>query len=236
MSFKFKQFTIRQDKCAMKIGTDGVLLGSWATVENTPDSILDIGTGTGVIALQLAQRSDAIIIDALEIDNDAFEQAVENFENSNWADRLFCYHCSLQEFVDEIEDVYDLIIANPPFYTDNFETDNEARNKARFTTSLSFDTLLSSVSKLLSKQGVFSVIIPFKEEADFIALEKKHQLFVQRICRVQGTLGSKIKRSLMEFSFKVPKNNKLESLVIEQQRHQYTKDYQNLVKEFYLKM
>ena len=236
MSFKFKQFTIRQDKCAMKIGTDGVLLGSWATVENTPDSILDIGTGTGVIALQLAQRSDAITIDAIEIDNDAFEQAVENFENSNWADRLFCYHCSLQEFVDEIEDVYDLIIANPPFYTDNFETDNEARNKARFTTSLSFDTLLSSVSKLLSKQGVFSVIIPFKEEADFIALAKKYQLFEQRICRVQGTSESKIKRSLMEFSFKVPKNNKLESLVIEQQRHQYTKDYQNLVKEFYLKM
>ncbi len=235
MSFKFKQFTIRQDKCAMKIGTDGVLLGAWATINNEPDLILDIGTGTGVIALQLAQRCEALAIDALEIDNDAFEQAVENFENSDWADRLFCYHCSLQEFTQELEDTYDLIIANPPFYTDAFKTENEARNKARFTTSLSFEDLLFSVSKLLSKQGVFSVIIPFKEEANFIALAKKYQLFVSKICRVKGTPTSEIKRSLLEFSFQNV-NPVLEDLIIEHERHQYTTDYKNLVKEFYLKM
>jgi len=201
MPFKFKQFTIHQDKCAMKIGTDGVLLGAWTTLKNEPDSILDIGTGTGVIALQLAQRSDALTIDAIEIEGDAYEQAVENFENSNWADRLFCYHCSLQEFVDEVEDNYDLIVANPPFYTDDFKTDSKARNIARFTTSLSFKELLFSVSKLLSEQGVFSVVLPFKEEAEFIILAKKHQLFTTRICRVKGTPTSKVKRSLLEFSF-----------------------------------
>ncbi len=235
MSFKFKQFAIHQDKCAMKIGTDGVLLGAWAALNNTPDSILDIGTGTGVIALQLAQRCDALTIDALEIDANAHEQAVENFESSNWADRLFCYHCSLQEFVDEVDDTYDLIVANPPFYTDDFKTNNEARNKARFTTSLSFEDLLLSVSKLLSEQGVFSVIIPFKEEANFIALANKQQLFVNRVCHVQGTSSSKIKRSLLEFTFQNI-NPILENLIIEHERHKYTKEYQNLVKDFYLKM
>ena len=235
MSFKFKQFTVRQDKCAMKIGTDGVLLGAWTALKHVPESILDIGTGTGVIALQMAQRCDALTIDALEIEGDAYEQAVDNFENSHWSDRLFCYHCSLQEFVNEVDDYYDLIIANPPFYTDDFETDNEPRNKARFTTSLSFEDLLFSVSKLLSKQGVFSVIIPYKEETDFIVLANKHQLFVTRICQVKGTPTSKIKRSLIEFSFQKDKPIK-ENLIIELKRHQYTKDYQNLVKEFYLKM
>ena len=126
LPFKFKEFTVCQDQCAMKIGTDAVLLGAWASLKNTPNSILDIGTGTGVLALQLAQRSDAELIDALEIDENAHEQAVENFENSVWADRLFCYHASLHEFTEEIDDTYDLIISNPPYYSDTFETENEA--------------------------------------------------------------------------------------------------------------
>src|SRR5690625_3097195 len=124
--FKFKQFTVHQDLAAMKIGTDGVLLGAWTSLNPHPDSILDIGTGTGVIALMLAQRSDAELIDALEIDPDAHLQAVENFENSPWGNRLFCYHASLQEFLEEAESIiedgtepplqYDLITCNPPFY------------------------------------------------------------------------------------------------------------------------
>ena len=115
--FKFKEFTINQDQCAMKIGTDGVLLGAWTSIKENPYSILDIGTGTGIIALQLAQRTDAETIDAIEIDDKAYEQAVENFENSDWGDRLFCYHASLEEFVAEIDEKYDLIISNPPFFT-----------------------------------------------------------------------------------------------------------------------
>ena len=119
--FKFKEFSVLQDRCAMKIGTDGVLLGSWVTVDDNIQSILDIGTGTGVIALMLAQRSQAGIVDALEIDTDAYEQAVENFENSIWADRLFCYHASFQEFFAEIEEQYDLIVSNPPYIGKNEE-------------------------------------------------------------------------------------------------------------------
>lgn len=233
--FKFKEFTINQDQCAMKIGTDGVLLGAWTSLENNPESIIDIGTGTGVIALQLAQRSDAEVIDAIEIDDNAFEQSVENFENSPWGDRLYCYHASLEEFSEEIDDKYDLIVSNPPFYNEDFQSENEARNTARFTDSLSFETLLKSVSKLLSDDGVFTVIIPYNEKEDFIILAKKYNLLANRICYVKGTPTSKIKRSLIEFSF-TEKEIIVENLIIETERHQYTDDYKNLVRDFYLKM
>ena len=100
--FKFKEFTVRQDKTAMQVGTDAVLLGSWCSVDGYPDSILDIGSGTGVISLMLAQRSDAITIDAVEVDESAYEQTVENFEQSDWGDRLYCYNATFQEFANEI--------------------------------------------------------------------------------------------------------------------------------------
>lgn len=235
MIFNFKEFSVKQDKTAMKIGTDGVLLGAWTSINQSPYSILDIGTGTGLIALQLAQRSSAGLIDAVEIDNNAFEQTVENFELSNWSDRLYCYHASLSEFVDEIEDKYDLIVSNPPFYTDNYKSDNDSRNKARFTDSLSFEELTKSASSLLSENGIFSVIIPFKEENKFIELAKNHNLFPNRICRVKGNIESNIKRSLMEFTF-TKKEITLTSLIIEIDRHQYTEEYKSLVKDFYLKM
>ncbi|RPD93436.1 methyltransferase domain-containing protein [Aureibaculum marinum] len=233
--FKFKQFTILQDQCAMKIGTDGVLLGAWTSLKNNPYSILDIGTGTGVIALQLAQRSDAEIIDALEIDSNAFEQAVTNFENSPWGDRLYCYHASLNEFTEEIDDKYDLIVSNPPFYKDHYQSNNNTRNIARFTEFLSFETLLKSVSDLLSNNGIFTVIIPFKEEEEFILLAKKHGLIASKTCHVKGTPTAPIKRSLIEFSF-IEKTRTIENLTIETKRHHYTAEYISLVKDFYLKM
>lgn len=236
--FKFKKFIIHQDKTAMKVGTDAVLLGAWCSLKNNPDTILDVGSGTGILALMMAQRSNAITIDAVEIDESAYEQTVENFEQSDWADRLFCYNASFNNFVEQIieeQERYDFIISNPPFYSEDFKTDNQSRNKARFTLSLSFEDLLNGVSKMLSKNGVFSVIIPFKEQENFIQLAKKHKLFLNRICSVKGNLNSKAKRSLLEFSFKTFKIKK-EELVIEIQRHQYTNDYINLTKEFYLKM
>lgn len=236
--FKFKEFSIHQDKTAMKIGTDAVLLGAWVFLENEIDSILDVGSGTGIIALMLAQRSFALTIDAVEIDNDAYEQTVTNFENSNWGDRLYCYHSSFQNFADEIaeeDETYDLIISNPPFYTDEFESKNDARNKARFTTSLSFNELLKGVSKILSKKGKFAVIIPFKEEQGFVKLAKENNLFLNRVCHVKGNPSSAFKRSLLEFSFE-DKKLKKENLTIEIKRHQYTDEYINLTKDFYLKM
>ena len=219
----------------MKIGTDGVLLGAWASLKNNPFSILDIGAGTGIIALQLAQRSNAGMIDALEIDENAYEQCVENFENSPWGDRLFCYHASLEEFVEEIEDKYGLIISNPPFYSKDYKTPNESRDIARFNDALPFDELIESASQLLSDEGIFVVIIPRKEEETFIKMASEVNLFPRRICRVRGNENCEEKRSMQEFSFENI-SAKIENLTIETSRHNYTEEYKNLVQDFYLKM
>lgn len=234
MVFQFKEFAVRQDKTAMKIGTDAVLLGAWTRINKPINSILDIGAGTGVIALQMAQLYNAEIIDAIEIEPNAYEQCVANFENSPWSDRLFCYHSSFQEFAQEIEDTYDLIISNPPFYTANFLSDNQKRNQARQTNSLSFDDLLIGVNKLLSDKGFFSLILPFSEERTFLEKAQKKNLFPLKITHVKGNNTAKIKRSLILFS-KI-KNGKIEEteLILELKRHQYTPEYQKLVAEFYL--
>lgn len=233
--FKFKEFTIQQDQCAMKVGTDGVLLGAWASLDKQPESILDIGAGTGLIAMQLAQRSSAETIDAIELDDDAYEQCVTNFEASPWADRLFCYHAGFDEFVDEMDDKYDLIVSNPPFYAEDVASSNQSRDQARQSSSLPFDELVEGVSKFLTDDGFFSVIIPFKEEDTLIDLAKDVGLYPNRITRVKGNPDTEFKRSLMEFSFH--KNEPIiDTLVIEKGRHQYTKEYIALTQAFYLKM
>ncbi|NJM80775.1 MAG: methyltransferase [Flavobacterium sp.] len=149
----------------MKVGTDGVLLGAWTPVNHNPYNILDIGTGTGLIALMLAQRSQAEQIDALEIDDDAYEEATNNFENSPWNDRLFCYHAALDEFVEESTDdfsdseplqQYDLIVSNPPFYSEDYKTDSEQRDLARFNDAMPFHELIEAADVLLSDK-VFSL-------------------------------------------------------------------------------
>lgn len=246
-TFKFKQFDIHQNRCAMKIGTDSVLLGAWTSLDSRPHSLLDIGAGTGVLSLMLAQRSAEYpmtgdVIDAIEIDADAYEQCVENFEASPWSDRVFCYHASLEEFVDDLNDeeegmaeTYDLIITNPPFYSDTFKTDNSQRDLARFVDAMPFRELIESVAKLLSENGTFSVILPISEEKDFIVLASKEYLYPNHITRVKGTPESEIKRSMLQFSRKESEIAP-EELVIETSRHVYTDAYINLTQEFYLKM
>ena len=233
--FLFKSFKINQDKCAMKIGTDAVLLGAWTSINKNPFSILDIGAGTGILSLMLAQRSHAELIDAVEIDDSAYEQCVENFEQSPWSDRLFCYHASLKEFVNEIEDKYDLIICNPPFYSEDYKTKSNQRDLARFQDAMPFKQLLESVSILLSENGIFSVVIPFKEEKNFTELASNFKLFPSNILHIKGNPNSEIKRSLMEFSFQNSDTTTSE-LIIETKRHEYTEDYIDLTKDFYLKM
>lgn len=235
MTFNFKQFHVNQDRCAMKIGTDGVLLGAWTPLINNPYNVLDIGAGTGILSLMLAQRSNAEQIDAIEIDEDAYEQCVENFETSPWGDKLFCFHAGLDEFVDEPEDEYDLIISNPPFYTDDYKSDNTSRDLARFEDALPFEELIEAAALLLSDNGIFSVIIPFKEEERFVSLCKELDLFPLKITRVKGTPISEIKRSLLAFC-RMEQTPLIDELVIEISRHNYTSEYIELTKEFYLKM
>ena len=234
--FQFKKFTVNQDRCAMKIGTDGVLLGAWTPIINNPISILDIGAGTGIIALMLAQRTNAEQIDALEIDEEAYEQAVDNFENSPWSNRLFCFHAGLDEFVEEPEEEYDLIISNPPFYTEDYKTENQQRDLARFADAMPFEDLVEAADLLLSENGIFSVIIPFKEEVGFLALAKEYELYPIKITRVKGTPITEIKRSLLAFSRKEILDFPIDELIIETSRHIYTAEYIALTKDFYLKM
>jgi len=233
--FKFKQFAIRQDKAAMKVGTDGVLLGAWVNLNFNPQSILDIGTGTGLIALQMAQRSDAEILDAIELEPQAFEEAVDNFEQSDWGDRLYCYHSSLQDFADEIDDTYDLIISNPPFFERDTQIENKGRSMARQNTTLTYSDLLKCSSKLLSEKGCCAFIIPYLEEQIFLNLALENNLYPQRITHVKGHKTALVKRSLIQLS-RTKSEPILETLVIEISRHQYTEAYKNLVKDFYLKM
>jgi tRNA1Val (adenine37-N6)-methyltransferase len=234
--FQFKQFSVEQDRCAMKIGTDGVLIGAWTPIDNNPFSILDIGTGTGIIALLLAQRSAAEQIDALEIDEDAYEQATDNFENSPWNNRLFCFHAGLDEFVEEPEEEYDLIVSNPPFYTEEYKSSNYQRDLARFQDAMPFENLIEAAALLLSENGIFSVIIPFKEESTFLAIAKEYKLFPLKITRVKGTPTSEIKRSLLAFSRNEIANFSVSELIIETARHSYTQEYIALTKDFYLMM
>jgi len=233
--FKFKQFTLHQDRCAMKVGTDGVLLGAWAGIENEPSTILDIGAGTGLIALMLAQRTNAETIDALEIDDTGYEQCVENFEASPWGDRLFCYHASLGEFAEEMDDTYELIVSNPPFYVENVPTGNRSRDRARQNLSLPFDELLHHTADLLAPHGRLSLIVPHKAEGMLLATAKELGLFPQRLTRVKGNPTSKFKRSLMEFGFPEMEIS-FDELTIEMNRHQYTSEYRELTRDFYLKM
>ena len=233
--FQFKQFIIQQNKTAMKVGTDGVLLGSWGVIDVKADRILDVGSGTGLVALMIAQRSTAKVIDAVELNEAAYQQSVENFKASNWLERLTCYHTSFQQFSNEMRGDYDFIVSNPPFYISTKKTVLENRGMARHSHYLTFSELLLGVAKLLNKKGSCAFIIPFSEQDNFIKLAEKNGLFPSYITHVKGNYASPIKRSLLQFSF--IKNELLKKeLVIEKSRHNYTKDYIELVKDFYLKM
>ena len=233
--FRFKQFTVHQDRCAMKVGTDGVLLGAWASLAHRPASILDIGSGTGLVALMLAQRSNATLIDALEIQEADFEQCVSNFEASPWSDRLYCYHASLQDFALEVSDQYDLIVSNPPFHIETPSSGDPARDQARQSRSLPFAELLKGVVKLLSPDGKFCVVVPHKEANGLTTMAASLGLFPSRFLNVRGNIDSEIKRNFLEFQFAESSCVK-EELVIEQARHVYTPEYIRLTQDFYLKM
>ena len=235
--FKFKQFSIYQDKCAMKVGTDGVLLGAWTQSSPPPKNILDIGTGTGLIALMMAQKFTNAKIDALEIDHAASKQASINFKSSPWKNRIHSIHQSLQKFCIKTSKKYDLIISNPPYFSTDIKSKNNERNIARFTDSLPFSELLDGVNMLLTKEGSFTTIIPFNTEEEFIVLASKQNIYAQHINYVRGNNNAPIKRSLINFSRKKLNSAlKKNELTIENSRHNYTNAYIKLTKAFYINM
>lgn len=160
--FRFKQFAVRQDRCPMKVGTDGVLLGAWAEVRPGDRRMLDVGTGTGLIALMLAQRSAAWIT-AVDIDVECATQAAENFAASPWADRLDAVSVAVQRY-DPVEK-FDLIVSNPPYYVDSLLSPDEGRNTARHAAGLPFGELAAAVVRLLSPGGRFALVLPPRRDA-----------------------------------------------------------------------
>lgn len=230
-TFRFKQFTIHQDKCAMKVGTDAVLLGSWVN-PGAATRILDIGSGTGLIALMLAQKSDATI-DAIDLDENAFQQTKENFRISPWFDRLNPYHISLQDFVKDKKEAYDLIVTNPPYFHHASKPSEESRKQARHNDFLSFDELIINSIKLLTPNGRFCVILPTKEGMEFMDKAQKKGLFCRELLRIKTRSDKSEKRLIMQFSFKfgILQDNEI---IIQEEDGSFTQDYIILTKEFYI--
>lgn len=229
--FEFKQFTIYQDGSAMKVGTDGVLLGAWADTTGKRN-ILDIGTGTGLIAIMAAQRNEDAMIDAIEIDPEAGKQAKENTDRTEWANRINVIISSLQDFTPEKK--YDLIVSNPPFFNNSTKAAGKQRTDARHTYSLPHNELVLFAKKHLSENGVLSVVLPVKEGEDLIKFAENGNMFCSRKTFVIPKLGSQPKRLLLEFSANMCETN-IEYFTSETEtRHIYTKEYKKLTKDFYI--
>jgi len=229
--FQFKQFTIHHDQCAMKVGTDGVLLGAWTECRNAT-SILDIGTGSGLIALMLAQRSDAKT-DAIDIDENACKQAERNFNLSPFSSRLKVFHTSIQKYQGNSS--YDLIVSNPPFFSMSLKSPDSQRNKARHNDSLSLEELFANTKRLLTSTGRFCLIIPVDQDESATRIAILNHLFLKKKTLVLPTPESKPKRILLEYSQQDGFYSE-NQLVIETSRHQYSEDFIQLVKEYYLKV
>lgn len=233
--FQFKQFTIRHDKCAMKVGTDGVLLGAWAGIESC-NRILDIGTGTGLIAMMLAQRSKAVI-DAIDIDAEACLQAQENAESSPFAERIKIRHSALSDFAQTDTGLYDLIVSNPPYFVDSLKCPDQKRNTARHTDTLTLEDLLQDSRKLLAPQGRIALILPYDLKERLADCIRTQNLFLSKETSVIPVPGAEPKRLLAELTAEPPVFPTFFSqLTIEIARHQYTDEYVSLTKDFYLKM
>lgn len=230
--FQFKQFTIHQDRTPMKVGTDGVLLGAWAELEHA-ENILDIGTGTGLIALMSAQRNSSARIDAIEIERDACMQARENVAASPWSDRIEIIQSALQDFKPEKR--YDSIVCNPPFFINSTLTPDNGRTLARHCNSLPHTDLIDHAVQLLTPGGTFNVILPVNEAKELIAYAQMHQLYPRHITRVHPTPTKPPKRYLILFSTDTATATE-DDLVIELSRHQYSQEYIGLTREFYLLM
>ena len=228
--FRFKQFAVEQDDVAMKVGTDGVLLGAWAACDGAK-RILDIGTGTGVISLMLAQRNSEAEIHAVEIDEIATKRARSNFDLSPWAERLEVENCAVQEF--GADEKFDLIISNPPYFVDSLLPPDAKRSTARHTHDLSFEELDKAVCRLLADEGRFALILPITEFEKYLTIT---QLHLARRCDVYPKVGAAIKRVMAEFALHATAEVKHETITIEQdKRGDYTDEYRALTKDFYLK-
>ncbi|MCH5329161.1 MAG: methyltransferase [Coprobacter sp.] len=230
--FQFKQFTVYQNRCAMKVGTDGVLLGAWSAFPPN-GRILDVGTGTGVIALMAAQRTQSQI-DGVEIDADACRQAVENVALSSWSDRISLVEADFKRYAGECTCKYDYIVSNPPFFRNALLSPAAARSTARHTVTLDYDTLFACAAGLLSPNGKIGLIFPAELESHVFATALLHKFYLSRLTRLKGRPQRPVKRILAEWSRTLTPYTEQE-LCIEQSLGVYSEEYKALLQDFYLR-
>lgn len=230
--FHFKQFSVRHDRSTMKVGTDGVLLGAWVDVTHSK-RILDIGTGSGVIALMLAQRTTSdVAIDAVEVEKEDAEQARENVEQSPWPRRVEVFHSSIQNFTSE--ERYDLIVSNPPYFNNSAKPPDEKRIQARHTTTLPYDVLLHHAKQLLTPNGRLALILPFTEGLAFETLASQYGLRCCRKTAFRTRREKPIERWLMELS--AGSCQKIDDeILLYNDGLEWSDDYIRLTRDFYLK-
>lgn len=230
--FQFKQFKIVQEQTAMKVGVDGVLLGAWVKT-NSATNVLDVGTGTGLIALMLAQRSKATIT-GVEIEGKAAEEARFNVKASPWSDRVAIVHQSFQQFAARCPQKFDLVVSNPPFFKNSSKTPTPERTLARHNDALPFSELIGLSAELLTPRGSLALIIPADTYAEIEAIAARNRLFPQRITRVFPKISKPANRILAEFSSK-PRKNIKNDLYIYHPDGSFTDEYIELTRAFYLK-
>ncbi len=232
--FQFKQFRIIQERSAMKVGMDGVLLGAWADASGA-ERILDIGTGTGLIALMLAQRNASAQIEAIEIDQEAFQEAVLNAQQSPRNDKIQIENSSFQDFAERTDQKYDLIVSNPPFFANGVKAPKENRAQARHSDSLPLDILISGATNLLAKNGRIALVLPVESLTEIKHLTLSNQLYISRLCRIKPNPLKPDFRILIELTQYECVTSE-EHLMIEfEKHHDYTAEYKELTKDFYLK-
>lgn len=229
-TFRFKHFNVVNDKSAMKVGTDGVLIGAWCDVASA-QRILDVGTGCGLISLMIAQRNSYASILGIDIDENAVEEASANFSKSPWSNRLSAMHADFNEYHDAIP--LDLIVSNPPFFSNGVEAPGRQRNIARHATTLSLEQLITHSCHLLTVNGVLAIITPADVENEIRRSVVKCNMSIKRIARVVTVEGGQPKRLMWE----LVKGNSItqtEDLIIRTADNSYTQQYLNLTREFYL--
>lgn len=231
--FNFKQFKIHHEQ-SFKVGTDGVLLGTWVAVEQS-HSILDIGSGSGLIPLILAQRTTETQVTGVEINVDAVEESLKNIEASPWIDRVTIYHDTVQAFTEKYSLKFDLVVSNPPYFINSTKSPQAQKNLARHTDSLSFEELLDAASKLLSNEGRLAIVLPKEEGEILISLAQSQGFYLTKLTEVRSKKDKPVTRLLMEFGLIHSTLIKDELIIQFDKRNDYTPEYIQLTKDFYLK-
>lgn len=233
MAFQFKQFSVEDNKSTMKVGTDAVLLGAWTETKHSK-TILEIGTGSGIISLMIAQRSKAKI-EAIDIDEDTVKQANENFQKAEWKERLNAFHYSLNDFKKEQSNKYDLIISNPPFFIDSLKSPNKNKTLSKHSDELSYADLIQGLIHFLSPSGKACIILPYTESKSFINLARIENLYLTKQLLIKPKKDKVANRILMEFSF--TKTQVLENeIYLREVDNSFSDEYKKLSKEYYLNL